>query len=364
MLMAKDGPIVTFSSSIFRSDAIIVTSSKITSMPLPRMDLNEIIDRLGGGAIARLASGTLRTYSARNKKLRELLFWLWDVAVKPVIQELQLMANSDAAHLPHIWWIGVGLLGVAPFHAAGDYSPGADPLQNTLSYAISSYTPTIKALSYAREKGLTILDGGKDTRLLMVTMSTTPGEMDLLDLDEEVAGILEVTEGSILPTHLMQPSAEQVLGQFDSYEAMHFACHGISEYRNPSGSHLVLVLDGKANKLSVQHISRRNTGTTQLAYLSACSTAESSAAGFVDECLHIASGFQLAGFSHVLAAMWPSESKVCREVSTEFYRLLFDGKYRGGHQKVGMAFHGAVKKAQEKYRRSPLKWAPFIHMGA
>ncbi|KAL0634286.1 hypothetical protein Q9L58_006824 [Maublancomyces gigas] len=365
MSMAKDGPIVTFSSSIFRSDAIIITSSKITSIPLPKLVFSEVNDRLGDGAIAKLTSGTFRTYSSRNKKLREFLFWLWDVAVGPVIHELKFTAKpeADAADLPHIWWIGVGLLGVAPFHAAGDYSPGADPLQNTLSYAVSSYTPTIRALSYAREKDLTILNGGRDARLLLITMSTTPGGVDLPDVEEEVMGILEVTEGSVVATRLMQPSAMQVFEQFDSYGVMHFACHGISEDKNPSGSHLVLVQNGEANKLTVERISRRNTRTAQLAYLSACSTAESTPTELSDECLHIASGFQLAGFSHVLAAMWPSESRVCREVSTEFYRLLFNGKGEG-HRKVGTAFHEAVKKVQEKYRRSPLKWAPFIHMGA
>lgn len=365
MSMAKDGPIITFSSSIFRSDAIIITSSKITSIPLPKLVLGEVNDRLGNGAIMKLTSGTLRTYSSRNKKSRELLFWLWDVAVRPVIHELKLTAKSetDAADLPHIWWIGVGLLGMAPFHAAGDYSLGADPLQNTLSHAVSSYTPTIRALSYAREKELTIFNGGRDARLLLVTMSTTPGEIDLPDVEVEVRGIMRVTEGSIVPTRLMQPSAMQLFEQFDSYGVMHFACHGISEDKNPSGSHLVLIENGEASKLTVERISRRNTRTAQLAYLSACSTAESTAIVLADECLHIASGFQLAGFSHVLAAMWPSESRVCLEVSTEFYRLLFDGRGKG-HRKVGTAFHEAVKKAQEEYRRSPLKWAPFIHMGA
>lgn len=38
----------------------------------------------------------------------------------------------------------------------------------------------------------------------------------------------------------------------------------------------------------------------------------------------IASGFQLAGFSHVLATLWPSESDVCKEVTIDFYRSLFN----------------------------------------
>lgn len=369
MSMAADGAIVTFCSSSLRSDAIIVTTSSITSIPLPKLSFTELEARLGDGAIAKLSSGTFRTYGARNNSLRDLLLWLWNAAVWPVLQQLKLTAtaSSEAADLPHICWIGTGLLGVAPFHAAGDYSRNADPLQNTMSYAVSSYTPTIKALSYAREKDLTILGRGTDSRsrMLLVTMPVTPGEADLPDVEREVENILKVTKGSIASTHLAQPSADEVLREFESFAAMHLACHGISDSSTPSRSHLVLLAsDGRADCLSIRRISRRNTATSaQVVYLSACSTAESTGVPFADECLHIASGFQLAGFSHVLASMWSAESKVCVTVSTEFYRALFDGTGEG-HRKVRTAFHQAVKRVQVQHRRSPLKWAPFIHMGA
>lgn len=369
MSMAADGAIVTFCSSSLRSDAIIVTTSSITSIPLPKLSFTELETRLGGKAIAKLSSGTFRTYGARNNSLRELLLWLWNAAVWPVLQELKLSATagSDAADLPHICWIGTGLLGVAPFHAAGDYSRNADPLQNTMCYAVSSYTPTIKALSYAREKDLTILGRGTDSRsrMLLVTMPVTPGEADLPDVELEVESILDVTKGSIASTHLAQPSADEVLRKFESFAAMHLACHGISDANIPSRSHLVLLAaNGSADPLNIRLISRRNTATSaQVVYLSACSTAESTGVQFADESHHIASGFQLAGFSHVLAAMWSAESKVCVAVSTEFYRALFDGRGEG-HRKVRTAFHQAVKKVQEQHRRSPLKWAPFVHMGA
>lgn len=368
MSMAEDGAIVTFSSSALRSDAIIVTSTVITSIPLPKLSFTELGVRMAGGAIAKLSSGTLRTYAARNNQLRELLGWLWEVAVWPVLQHLQFTAkaDSDAADLPHICWVGTGLLSVAPFHAAGDYARNADPLQNTMSYVVSSYTPTIKALSYAREKDLRFLDdeNRSESRMLLVTMPVTPGESDLPDVEREVESIRLVTEGSILSTHRAQPSATRVLVDFETYGVMHLACHGISDAVSPSNSHLILLSDGAADRLNIARISRRNAATsTELVYLSACSTAQSTGVQFADESLHIASGFQLAGFSHVLAAMWSAESRVCVDVSTEFYRSLFDGRGTG-HRKVRTAFHEAVRKAQVQHRRSPLKWAPFIHMGA
>lgn len=366
MSIAKYGPIVTFLSSRFRSDAIIVTSSVIYSIPLPKLhrDHREIPGRLG--KIPGLTKGKLRTYAARNKELQEILFWLWDVAVGPVIQKLQLK-KPGFTDLAHIWWIGVGDLNMAPFHAAGNYS---DPSQTVFNYAISSYTPTIKALSYAREKDLTITK--PDTQLLLITMPKTPGEKDLPDAEEEVARIVEVMKGSgsVLTEHLERPSAKDVLDrlQLGSCHAIHFACHGITDEKDPSSSHLVLLKNGEADKLTVQDISSRNTEVAQLAYLSACSTAHNPAMRLADEAIHIASGFQLAGFTHVVAAMWPSESRFCREISVDFYRSLFDGKeHHGigeGHRKLRIAFYEAVKKVQKKYPNHPLKWAPFIHMGA
>lgn len=68
--------------------------------------------------------------------------------------------------MPRVWWIGVGSLTMAP-----DHTPGST--RNTLSRVISSYTPTIKTLSYARQKKPT-LHGPPAPRILLVTMPTAP----------------------------------------------------------------------------------------------------------------------------------------------------------------------------------------------
>ncbi len=44
----------------------------------------------------------------------------------------------------------------------------------------------------------------------------------------------------------------------------------------------------------------------QIAYLSACSTAENKAAWLSDEVIHLVSGFQVAGFPHVIGCLWPA----------------------------------------------------------
>lgn len=107
MSMARDGPIVTIISTYSRSDAIIVTSSNISSIALPKLLYREVQDRLT--KIAELTKAQkLRRYRLNNKEMLNHLSWLWDVAVEPVIQALQLTVKPESdADLDHIWWIGV-----------------------------------------------------------------------------------------------------------------------------------------------------------------------------------------------------------------------------------------------------------------
>lgn len=47
-----------------------------------------------------------------------------------------------------------------------------------------------------------------------------------------------------------------------------------------------------------------NLPNAQLAYLSACSTAEDKVMKFTVENIHIAAAFQLPGFPHVIGTLW------------------------------------------------------------
>lgn len=370
MTMACEGPIVIFNSTAFRSDAIIVTSSAIESLALPNLHYSLVEENMG--QIAKLTRGKRSTYHLRNKKMDELLLWLWNVAVEPVFSLLQLDTLTNNKVLPRIWWIGVGKLAVAPFHAAGDHSPGST--RNTISKAISSYIPTIKALSYARQRKLELLSEA-GFRLLLVTMPTTPGQSPLPNSTKEVEDIMDVVKGKATTARLDRPSTAQVLKELQSYHALHFACHGLSNSRSPSDSHLLLCKDDGSklgisviDKLTVGAISNIKLQNAQIAYLSACSTAENASTTLADESIYIASGFQLAGFSHVLATQWVSNDAACRQVARDFYNSLFSDQLingvHQGHNKVSAAFHLAVKALRDQNLRQPIKWASFIHTGA
>lgn len=375
-MSAEEGPIVIFNSTKVRSDALIVTRSGIKSLRLPKLVRSDVVDRMG--KLARLVRGRHSTYPQRNQELFEILLWLWEVAVEPVFDDLHLGPVADGGLYPRVWWIGVGPLAVAPFHAAGDHST-LSSTRNTLSRAISSYIPTLKALSYARQKKLEFRSN-PNSRLLIVTMPitadttsvqesfSTPGTLirrwsPLTNVAVEADRIMEtVKDRGCTVARLNSPTATEVLEVLPDYHAIHFACHGVSEAKNPSNSHLLL--RGDPGRITVQDISNRNIKNAQIAYLSACCTAHNSSVKLANESIHIASGFQLAGFSHVLGMLWPSSDVACCQVAVEFYRLLFDGDGGDGHQAVSAAYHCSVKKWRHENLSQPIKWATFIHTGA
>ena len=96
--------------------------------------------------------------------------WLWKAVVQPILQELGFYPTV-ADPLPRIWWIGIGLMGQAPIHAAAKYKK-ATLIETSFQYCIPSYTSTIRALQYAQTREASL----NTTRqsMLIVIMPTIP----------------------------------------------------------------------------------------------------------------------------------------------------------------------------------------------
>jgi CHAT domain-containing protein len=131
----------------------------------------------------------------------------------------------------------------------------------------------------------------------------------------------------------------------------HFACHGIAA-RDPGDSHLVLH-DGP---LPVREIANLDLPDARLAYLSACTTAFGGTT-LLDESIHIASAFQVAGFAHVIATLWPITDTHAPHLARDVYAHL-----RNGHDPAH-ATHRAIHTLRTQLPRHPYLWAPYIHFG-
>jgi len=358
---AVDGTIIVINFTTFRSDAIIVSATTIKTLSLPKLSASEAEIWLSKD----WHEGRRSERPQKNKEYLEYLSWLWQTCVQQVLDEV--LAVHDSSDLPRIWWIGTGLATSMPFHAAGTHS--ASSTDNVYSRAVSSYAPSIKALAYARSRAkATDRTGGT---LLMATMPTTPGSPkppDLPGVTKEKEKILNIAGRHLLTESLDQPSVNRLTERLPHCSAAHFACHGFTDYSDPSNSGLILQKCGgtapEQDRLTVQKVSELSLPYARLAYLSACSTAENKAARLLDEVIHVVSGFQVAGFPHVVGCLWPSNDRICVEVAVGFYTaLLGQGRMRWDTDDVAWALRKAVMVVRAKERSMPLNWAQFVHYG-
>ena len=145
MIIAESGPIVVFNVFSLRSDAIIVRKDGITSLHLPLLSQPSLEEH------TRSFLESIQHRMNTVPKMDSVLRWLWDTAVEPILDDLSLTeASSKVTNWPRVWWVGSGLLNLLPIHAAGYHNETSG--KTIIDRAISSYTPTVKALAYARDR--------------------------------------------------------------------------------------------------------------------------------------------------------------------------------------------------------------------
>ena len=91
----------------------------------------------------------------------------------------------------------------------------------------------------------------------------------------------------------------------------------------------------------------------QVAVLSACRTALGGA-GLFDEAIHLGAAFQLIGYRHVVATLWPVHDLTSPEVTTAMWR---------DPQHAAEAVHRVVRDLRDRHWHNPTAWAAFVHLG-
>lgn len=362
--LSSRGPIVVFNVVKYRSDALLVTQHDgVTSLSLPDLketELEEYARKLMGSG--KITSGLPSTKSLRQQRLKGMLEWLWNVAVRPVLQQLRLLTPEGP--LPHIWWVTSGPMGMMPLHAAGNAA------HTTTDYVVSSYIPTLKSLHYARERNLQPLLSST-LNILIAAMPQTPN-MPPLATEKEVEVITQVFDDRASITTLIQPTKSQVLQSMEQSHIVHLACHG-RVHISPKWSHLILnpsedPSSFKSEELTIEELVGLRREPALIAYLSACSTAEMVDIGTEDEITHLAHAFQLVGFPHVVGTLWETDDRCAIEVAETFYKTLTEQLQKCGesigHEVVSYALHVAVCRLKKKKPGNVLGWAPFVHIGA
>jgi hypothetical protein len=366
---AADGPIVVINVSRFGSHALILTSAGVAE-PVPLADLTRerVYERVVGFLNALDDASSPATSSSgqasAEDRLTDTLGWLWDAAAGPVLDRLGITGSPGPGEpWPRLWWCVSGALSFLPLHAAGHHGTqtGAAPATVT-DRVVSSYTPTIRALAYARRTRLAG-PGDRDNapgtgdRMLAVAMPHTPGAPDLPGAQDEAAGLQRRFPGQVTVLTGPEATRDAVREALPAARWAHFACHGFSDLANPSASQLLLA-DYLQQPLTVVDVARLRLDDAGLAFLSACSTARPSGR-LTDEAIHLASAFQLAGYRHVIATLWPIGDQDAVDITADIYTTLI-----ATVGDAAAAAHAATRRFRRRWPDTPSVWASHIHTGA
>jgi tetratricopeptide (TPR) repeat protein len=367
---AAYGPVVTINVSTHRGDALILTTECIRSIELPGLNFETLFEQVSAFSTALEdslhAETSITAHRDASARLNRVLRWLWDVVTGPILDALGLAPADD---LPRVWWVPGGLLNVLPLHAAGYHTEGST--RTVMDRVISSYIPTIRALGHARQLSK---PGSASDRSLVVAMPTTPGRPDG-DLPQARAEAAKVERRLPAPITLTEPNgppgpadqiptAETTLGHLADCAFAHFICHGVSDPDDPAQSRLLLH-DHRERPLTVASLAAITLGNARLAYLSACETALSFNARLLDEAIHLAGAFQLAGFPHVIGTFWTIFDSYSTDIAESFYRHL--SNYSNdtlNTDEAARALHAVIRNARDESPLFAFRWAAYLHTGA
>jgi hypothetical protein len=331
-LRPDDGTAVLLNAGRHGGHAVLVRAdSAPETVVLPDLrDVDARVEQL----LDVVADRSLTRQWRQRRVVPETLAWLWDTVVEPVVDALPPSA------FPHrVWWVPTGVLGLLPLHTAGRPGhPGA------LDLLVSSFIPSLRALHATRNRPTP-----QARRDVVVAMTNTPGLPGLPGT---------ATEAGALPGTLLRDTEaviDAVLAALTTSTRAHFACHAVTDPLSPAEGGLRLH-DGT---LRLPQIGGLRLHEAELAYLSACSTANYGTR-HADEVLHLASAFQLAGFRHVIATLWPLTDKIAAQAAHEFYRLLPDTSATGTAAAV---LRQVTQGLRSTFPERPDLWAALIHSG-
>ncbi|KAF2804435.1 uncharacterized protein BDZ99DRAFT_511648 [Mytilinidion resinicola] len=376
MAAADQGPIVIINVSSYRCDAFLIEHHRIRVLPLPNLTEEKLNQRVQQQSVGSTP----------------VLQWLWKAAAAPILDALghqQLPSNN----WPRVWWIPTGALSHFPVHAAGFHTKGST--KTVLDRVMSSYSSSIKALVYGRRHSVhRTTESGLEQALLVAMQETPclPRSSALPFATKEVEMLVDLCPSLQLKAVMPLRRREEVLAHLRACKIFHFAGHGRSDPLDPSQSSLLLD-DWEKSPLTVGDLRDHRIAESSpfLGYLSACSTSTNRVGRLVDEGIHLASAFQLAGFRHVIGTLWEVSDIHCVDVARVVYETIRDEGMtdvaicRGLHQAVRALRDGHIESTKEARDaelsdgelsdgevcdegcettlESPLYWAPYIHFG-
>jgi hypothetical protein len=139
-----------------------------------------------------------------------LLEWPWDVAASPILEEFGFRDGVKTDERPRVCWIPIGPLCLFPFYDASYHRETGS--RTVLDGVVSSYSPCIKALLYARRNEMHSNDGQASNKTVLVSMDSTTGCSELPFAEMETIELDPFLPASIPRVVLHRPNKKDVLG--------------------------------------------------------------------------------------------------------------------------------------------------------
>ncbi|MEU1403704.1 CHAT domain-containing protein [Streptomyces sp. NPDC005728] len=357
---AAEGPVVSVNVHPRRCDALALCPDGLRTVKLPRLYASDLVAQAESFrlAVEVLTAGPRDPLFAEAREIfTGTLAWLWDVLAEPVLDTLGFTGPPQpGAPWPRLWWAPSGVLNSFPLHAAGHHGPGAPAGAAVLDRVASSYTPTLRALLFSRARRRA--DPGR-RGVLAVAMPETAGQAPLARTVAEAT--TAVAAGGGTPLIGAAATREAVRTAVLDASVVHFACHADSDPQDTAAGRLLLA-DGD---LHIGEIAELHLESAELAYLSACGTGRgSSAPALVDEVIHLASAFQLAGYTQSVATLWEVGDDFAADAAAAFHRTLAPALPDPGPLPAALALHHTVRALRTAAPERPWTWSALLHAGA
>ncbi|MFC4063480.1 CHAT domain-containing protein [Actinoplanes subglobosus] len=334
MAAGGSGPVIMINVSDRRSDALIVTESRVEAVCLPDLDREAIEAHLtteesGWPAFSR---------------------WMWDTFAERILDHLGFTGQPAEGNWPRVWWCATGPLASFPVHSAGDHSvPGA----SVIDRVISSYTPTLQALLNARRDVPTEPDADK---VLFVGVAGPHGQHPLPGVARELEDLTRLLGDRLTALTGEAATRAAFLDSVTRHQYVHFSGHGLADPADPYHSGIFL----SDATVTVSDLQVAVAGG-ELAFLSADNTAVGGVR-LPDELLTVATALHYAGFRRVIAALGPVSDVFAVRMSRLTYASMI-GPNGIDASKAAEALHTAARRLRDR-RFAGLYWRSFIHIGS
>ena len=271
---AAGGPVVVVNVSQWRCDALLVTDTDTRVVELSAVT-HDIVHHHATSYLDALqnyesTAATPATMHTVDQAITTTLEWLCDAITHPILTGLSHEQGPDPDQAwPRVWWCPTGPLAVLPLHAAGYHHPAHNHRgRSVLDRAVSSYTPTLRALAQARRTRPRPVSTPADSHLLIVALRHTPGQPELPSVDHERDLLVR-----LLPSrHTLRegPAAtrQAVRHELTRHAWAHLSCHGTQYPDDPSRGGLLLY-DGMLTVVDLTADDHQG----EFVFLSACKTA-------------------------------------------------------------------------------------------